>query len=164
MAKKRSHRKRHLVGVISDTHGLIRPEAVKALEGVDMIIHAGDVGKPEILDLLGAIAPTVAVRGNMDRGDWAQELPETEVVEIGEVSIYVLHDICRLALDPFAAGFSAVIYGHSHRPFAGEQNGVLFLNPGSAGPRRFRLPVCLSIVQIEGNCLNARFVGLKASE
>ena len=151
----------HVIGVISDTHGLVRPEAVRALEGVDMIIHAGDIGGAGVLNFLGTIAPVFAVRGNMDRGDWAQELSETEVVEIGDLCFYVIHDFSRLDLDSAAGGFSAVVFGHSHEPFSGEQNGVLFLNPGSAGPRRFRLPISLAIIEIEDGRLNARFVDLE---
>ncbi len=147
-------------GVISDTHGLLRPEAVKALEGVDMIIHAGDIGKPEILEALRAIAPVVAVRGNNDTGEWALTLPETEVVEVGRIALYVLHDVHALDLDPAAAGFDAVISGHSHQPAVARRHGVLFVNPGSAGPRRFKLPVSLARLSIRGEDLDARLVDL----
>ena len=131
------------IGVISDTHGLLRPEAVKALHGADHIIHAGDVGDPEILDQLRAIAPLTAIRGNVDKSAWARKLPETEVVELGGISIYVLHDLAHLDLKPEASGFKAVISGHSHTPKQETRNGVLYFNPGSAGPRRFKLPICL---------------------
>ncbi|MBZ0157883.1 MAG: metallophosphatase family protein [Alphaproteobacteria bacterium] len=142
------------LGAISDTHGLVRPEAVKALQGVSHILHAGDIGKPEVLESLRAIAPVTAVRGNVDRGPWAYALPVTEVVELGGMSLYILHNIQELDLDPAAAGFRAVIYGHSHMPAIEERNGVLFLNPGSAGPRRFRLPVSLALLRVkEGNLL-----------
>lgn len=141
------------VGVISDTHGLLRPEAVAALGGVDLIIHAGDVGAPEVLARLRAIAPTWAVRGNVDHGGWAQALPLTDVVRAGSLDIYVLHDLDTLDLDPAAAGFAAVISGHSHRPKAEWRGHVLFLNPGSAGPRRFALPVTLSRLRITGATL-----------
>jgi putative phosphoesterase len=154
--------KRRTVGVISDTHGVFRPEVEKAFEGVDMIVHAGDVGSPEVLGLLKAIAPVTAVRGNMDKGKWARELQDTEVVEAGESVLYVLHDINRLDLDPAAAGFGAVIFGHSHRPSVVREKGVLFLNPGSAGPRRFILPVFVAILSIGENSLDARFVALDA--
>jgi putative phosphoesterase len=147
-------------GVISDTHGLLRSEAVKALWGVDMIIHAGDIGKPEILEALRAIAPVVAVRGNNDTGDWALTLPETEVVEVGRIALYVLHDIHALDLDPAAAGFDAVISGHSHQPAVAKRHGVLFVNPGSAGPRRFKLPVSLARLSIRGETLDPQLIDL----
>jgi hypothetical protein len=129
-----------LIGIISDTHGLLRPEAIEALRGSEHIIHAGDVGAPEILDELGTIAPVTAVRGNIDRASWAQKLPETEVLEVGEVSIYVLHDLAQMDLKPKAAGFAAVVSGHSHIPKQETRDGILYFNPGSAGPRRFKLP------------------------
>ncbi len=129
------------IGVISDTHGLLRPEALEQLRGSDRIIHAGDVGDPKILDQLAAIAPVTAVRGNVDKGTWTRKLPETAVVEAGGVSMYVLHNLERLDLKPEAAGFAALIYGHSHVPKQELKNGVLYFNPGSAGPRRFKLPV-----------------------
>src|ERR1022692_208342 len=129
------------LGVISDTHGRLRPEAVEALRGSDRILHAGDVGAPEILEALALIAPVTAIRGNVDIEPWALALPQTEVVEAGGVSVYMLHDIGRLDLKPEAAGFRVVVYGHSHQPKIEEKNGVLYFNPGSAGPRRFDLPV-----------------------
>jgi putative phosphoesterase len=151
---------RHLVGVISDTHGLLRPEAVAALRGVDHIVHAGDVGAPEILDALAAVAPVTAVRGNNDRGPWAAGLPETEVVEIGGLMLYVLHDVQTLDLVPRAAGFAAVIAGHSHQPREECRDGVLYFNPGSAGPRRFRLPVSVGRLTISRGRIAARLVAL----
>jgi putative phosphoesterase len=129
------------VGLISDTHGLLRPEAVEALRGSDFIIHAGDVGGPDILQRLAALAPVTAVRGNIDRGEWAAALPEAAVLQAGDTSIYVIHSIDDLDLDPAAAGFRAVISGHSHQPGRREKDGVLYVNPGSAGPRRFSLPI-----------------------
>lgn len=132
------------VGILSDTHGLLRPEAVQALKGVDWIVHAGDLGSAEVLEALRGIAPTVAVRGNIDRGEWAQGLPSTEILEVGPYALYVLHDLRELALDPAAAGFAAVISGHSHRPAIRQEKGVLYLNPGSVGPRRFDLPVSMA--------------------
>jgi len=129
--------------VVSDTHGLLRPEALRALRGTEHIIHAGDVGDPKILDQLAEIAPVTAIRGNIDKAAWARKLAETEVVELGGVSIYVLHDLARLDLKPEAAGFKVVISGHSHVPKSETRNGVLYFNPGSAGPRRFKLPVCV---------------------
>jgi putative phosphoesterase len=150
----------HVLGIISDTHGLMRPQAIKALEGVTMIIHAGDIGTPEVLEALHAIAPVVAVRGNNDKGAWAQGLPETEVVEVGGVALYVLHDVKTLDLDPVAAGFHAVISGHSHQPAMTTQQGILYLNPGSAGPRRFKLPISVARVTVRGNTLDAQLVEL----
>ena len=150
----------HLVGVISDTHGLLRPEALRELAGVELIVHAGDVGAPEVLDRLREVAPVVAVRGNNDRAPWADALPDTEVVEVEQTLLYVLHDLHELDLDPAAAGFHAVIAGHSHRPRVEERNGVLFLNPGSAGPRRFTLPIALARLSIRDGRLDARIVEL----
>ena len=148
------------VGVISDTHGLLRPEAVAALEGSDLIVHAGDVGEPEVLEPLRDLAPVHAVRGNVDRGAWARELPLDRVVEVGSHSLYVLHILEDLDLDPAAAGFAAVIYGHSHRPHREWRGGVLHLNPGSAGPRRFRLPVTVARLSVCGEGLTAEIVEL----
>ena len=144
-------KRRHGLGVISDTHGLLRPEAVEALRGSDMIVHAGDIGSPEVLRELEKIAPVVAVRGNNDREPWAKNLPLTNALELGGASIYVLHDVNELDLDPRVAGFSVVIAGHSHQPRCEERDGVLFFNPGSAGPRRFRLPISLGVISIEGS-------------
>jgi putative phosphoesterase len=151
----------HGIGVVSDTHGLVRPGLLEALSDVDMIIHAGDIGGPEVLRVLRAHAPVVAVRGNMDGGPWARELPETEVVEVEGSLFYVLHDGHEIDLDPAAAGFRAVISGHSHRPSLYERDGVLFLNPGSAGPRRFRLPVSAAIVHLQGGSLEVELLELK---
>jgi putative phosphoesterase len=150
----------HLIGVISDTHGLLRPQAVQALAGVELIIHAGDIGDPKILRALERIAPVHAVRGNTDRGAWAVNLPHTRVVEVGSVLLYVLHELFTLDLDPAAAGFAAVIFGHSHSPHMDYKNGVLYLNPGSAGPRRFTLPVSLAVLKIMRASLRADFVKL----
>lgn len=160
MPNRPQSRGARVLGVISDTHGLVRPEAVNALEGSDMIIHAGDVGTSEVLETLHAIAPVVAVRGNNDTGDWASTLPETEVVEVGGVALYVLHDVKALDLDPAAAGFHAVISGHSHRPAMATRQGVLFLNPGSAGPRRFKLPVSVARLTIRGGAIDAQLIEL----
>jgi putative phosphoesterase len=139
---------------------MLRPEAVLALQGADLIIHAGDVGKAEILPELRRIAPTFAVRGNVDTALWAATLPMTEVVEIGDQQLYVLHDLATLDLDPVAAGFAAVISGHSHKPLAEVRNGVLYLNPGSAGPRRFNLPICLARLHVTRRGLRHEFVDL----
>jgi uncharacterized protein len=150
----------HTLGVISDTHGLVRPEALAALAGVERIVHAGDIGAPDVLEALGRIAPVTAVRGNNDRERWAADIPETDVLEIGDVSLYVLHDLHELDLDPRAAGFAAVIAGHSHQPRMEERDGVLYLNPGSAGPRRFKLPISLARLTVTGGRLRAELVTL----
>ena len=149
------------IGVISDTHGLLRPEALAALRGSDHILHAGDVGGAEILDQLGRLAPLTVVRGNVDRRRWAMTLPETEVVEVEDLSIYMLHDLSRLDLKPEAAGFRVVVYGHSHRPKIEEKNGVLYFNPGSAGPKRFRLPVSVGRLVIGKGNVQAELIELK---
>jgi putative phosphoesterase len=136
------------IGLISDTHGLLRPQALQALDGSDLIIHAGDVGDPEILEALKTLAPVFAVRGNVDTETWALALPETEVIEIDPATIYVLHDVHALDLDPVAAGFHVIVSGHSHKPARADHGGVLFLNPGSAGPRRFDLPVTVARLDV----------------
>jgi putative phosphoesterase len=151
----------HIIGVISDTHGLLSPAAVAALQGSELIIHAGDVGKLEIIDGLREIAPVEAIRGNVDHGIWAQGLPQTRTVEVGGVRIFVIHNIDDLSIDAAAAGYAAVISGHSHRPSAVQKNGVLFLNPGSAGPRRFNLPVSVALLHVVGKTVEAELVQLK---
>jgi putative phosphoesterase len=147
-----------LIGVISDTHGLLRPEAIAALQGSHHIIHAGDVGAPKILDQLAAIAPVTAIRGNIDKDAWARRLPETEVLEIPGISIYVLHGLAKLDLKPEAAGFKVVISGHSHVPKQETRHGVLYFNPGSAGPRRFRLPVTVGTLIVEQGKVDAEII------
>ena len=151
-----------LVGVISDTHGLLRPSVLAALQGVDLILHAGDVGGGDILPRLRETAPVVAVRGNVDHGPWLLDLAETEVVTVGKATLYVLHDVNALDLNPVAAGFHAVISGHSHRPAATWRDGVLYLNPGSIGPRRFQLPISLARLRVRGTALQVEFVTLEA--
>jgi putative phosphoesterase len=151
----------HRIGVISDTHGMVRPEALNALRGVQMIIHAGDVGAPSVLVALRSVAPVVAVRGNMDKGYWADGLPRREIIEVGSSLIYVLHDIHDIDLDPSVSGIAAVISGHSHRPSLKMSEGVMFLNPGSAGPRRFTLPVSVARLSIKGAELSAEIEKLK---
>ena len=148
------------IGVISDTHGLLRPEALAALRGSEHIIHAGDVGAPEILETLAAIAPLTAIRGNVDQAAWARTLAETEILEIGGISIYVLHDLGRLDLKPGAAGFQVVLSGHSHVPKQEMRRGVLYFNPGSAGPRRFKLPVTVGRLTVEGGNIRGEIVAL----
>lgn len=155
--RQKSH---HLIGVISDTHGLLRPEALQALNGVDLVIHAGDIGKPEVMEALRSIAAVVAVRGNNDKGRWARDLPQTAVAAVGEVQIFVLHNVKELGLNPLAKGFRVVISGHSHRPAITKQNGVLYLNPGSAGPRRFKLPVAVARLRVRGASVDPEIVEL----
>lgn len=150
-----------IFGVISDTHGLLRPEAIEALRGSERILHAGDVGTKEVLDALTRIAPVAAVRGNIDTDPWAHKLPMHEVVEAAGVSIYILHDLAQLDLKPKAAGFRVVIYGHSHQPKIEERNGVIFFNPGSAGPRRFSLPVSVGRLTISKGRVEAELMELK---
>jgi putative phosphoesterase len=150
-----------IIGVISDTHGLLRPEALAALQGSDCIIHAGDIGDPQILDKLVAIAPLTAVRGNVDHGAWTRKIPATNVLEIGEISIYVLHNLQELDLKPEAAKFAVVVYGHSHVPKQEVKNGVLYFNPGSAGPRRFKLPVSVGRLTIDDGKIDAKILLLE---
>jgi hypothetical protein len=150
------------VGVISDTHGVLRPEALAALRGAAHLVHAGDIGKPEILDALRAVAPLTAVRGNNDRGAWARPIPRSDSVRLGGVLVHVLHDLAELGLDPSAAGVQVVVSGHSHQPRVEERDGVLFLNPGSAGPRRFRLPVSVAILELDRGHVRARIELLDA--
>ncbi|HZS95544.1 MAG TPA: metallophosphoesterase family protein [Terriglobales bacterium] len=147
-----------VVGIISDTHGLLRPEAIEALRGVALILHAGDVGAPEILAELRLIAPVIAVRGNVDRGPWASGLPPNEVIEIEGIAIYMLHILPELDLKPEASGIGVVVYGHSHVPKSEVKNGVLYFNAGSAGPRRFKLPVTVGKLVIEGGAVRGEIV------
>jgi len=151
------------IGLISDTHGLLRREAVEALEGSEMIIHAGDVGNPEVLEALRKIAPVVAVRGNVDTEPWATALPETALAEAGAAMIYVLHDVKALDLNPAASGFHIVVSGHSHKPGKTERHGVLYINPGSAGPRRFQLPVTVARLNLGRTTFAVEFVDLEDS-
>jgi uncharacterized protein len=148
------------IGIISDTHGLLRPEAEKALEGVELIVHAGDVGSPDILTGLKAIAPVFAVRGNVDTGTWAKQLPITTAVEAAGASIYVLHNLRELGLRPESAKFNFVISGHTHQPEQTKRNGVIYLNPGSAGPRRFQLPVSLAVLDLDSKPWRANLIHL----
>jgi len=151
------------VGLISDTHGLLRPEATAFLRGSDFIVHAGDIGDGNVLKELCALAPVTAVRGNNDRGPWAEAIAETEVLRVGDVSIYVLHNLAELDLDPVAAGFQVVVSGHSHRPSVGERDGVLYVNPGSSGPRRFKLPIAVAELEVVGHSVKAKVVELKVA-
>ena len=150
-----------VIGLISDTHGLVRPEALEALKGVDQILHAGDVGSSEVLVALRNIAPVIAVRGNNDKGQWASELPDWEIAEVGVVRIYMIHDVKKIDLNPAAAGFHAVVSGHSHKPAVDERKGVLYINPGSAGPRRFTLPVTVARLTVSGDAISAELIELR---
>jgi putative phosphoesterase len=150
------------VGLISDTHGLLRPAALHALRSSDYIVHAGDIGTADILSELEAIAPVIAVRGNNDHGNWAQRLPEVAVLDVGDVRIGVIHDVKLLTTDPQRIGYRAVVSGHSHQPKVSEHDDVLYVNPGSAGPRRFKLPVSVAQHDIAGASVRARLITLDA--
>jgi uncharacterized protein len=149
------------VGVISDTHGLLRPQALQALAGADTLIHAGDIGAPEVLDALAQVAPVLAVRGNNDRDAWARRLPDTALVEYGGAVVHLLHDVSEVSLDLRQAGVRVLVSGHSHRPRIEWREDVLYLNPGSAGPRRFRLPVSVAWLEIRNGEPHARIVELE---
>jgi uncharacterized protein len=149
------------VGLISDTHGLMRPEALAALAGVTHIVHAGDIGSEEVLVQLGKVAPVTAVRGNNDKAAWAKGISETEVLQIQGRIIYVLHDLAELDLDPAASGFAAVISGHSHKPLVTTKADVLYVNPGSAGPRRFKLPITVGMLELDGDKVRATIHDLR---
>ena len=160
--RKRVTLKTGRIGVISDTHGLVRPEALSALKNSELIIHAGDIGKPEVLISLRSIAQVIAIRGNNDREPWARKIPDIFHLSVNDVRIYVIHNVNELEIDPAAAGFRAVISGHSHNPGIIKRDGLLFLNPGSAGPRRFKLPVTVASIQLRNNGLQARLIELLA--
>jgi putative phosphoesterase len=151
------------VGLISDTHALLRPEAVTFLRGSDHIIHAGDIGDAAVLRQLDLLAPVTAVRGNNDKGPWAEAIPESQVLRVDDVFMYVLHDLAALDLDPGAAGFQVVVSGHSHQPLVETRGGVLYVNPGSSGPRRFKLPVAVAELDIAGHSVKARVVELEVT-
>ena len=151
------------IGIVSDTHGLLRPEAVALLRGSNFIIHGGDIGDATILKQLALIAPVTAVRGNNDKGAWAQSVPATDVLQVEGVRIYVIHDISELALDPVAAGFQVVVSGHSHKPAVREDNRVLYVNPGSAGPRRFTLPIALAELVVADRVVSARVLEIEVA-
>jgi putative phosphoesterase len=150
------------IGLISDTHGLLRPEAMEVLRGSDFIVHAGDIGEG-ILEPLSTLAPVTAVRGNNDRAPWAERIGETAWLRFGEVTLHVLHDLANLAIDPKAAGVDVVITGHSHRPKIERRGGVLYVNPGSAGPVRFNLPISVALMQVAGKDVTARIVELESA-
>lgn len=149
------------IGVISDTHGLLRESVFDAFRGVDMILHAGDVGTPDVLEGLGKVAPVVAVRGNTDGGPFGRKLPVSDVAEVGEAMIYMVHSLDWLDLDPVASGFHAVVSGHSHKPAISQKDGVLYLNPGSAGPRRFDYPISVALLDVKGTSLSPRIVEIE---
>lgn len=155
-----SSRDRKVIGVISDTHGLLRPEALRELAGVDLILHAGDIGKPQVLTELKKIAPLAAIKGNNDTGDWAQRLPEVRTVRIGQHRLYMIHNVHELDFDPAARKLRVVVSGHSHKPAISEKAGVLFVNPGSPGPRRFKLPVSLGKIWVDGAHVGAEIIEL----
>lgn len=162
MASSSQQQKPHtLIGVISDTHGLLRPEAIDALTGSSLILHAGDIGKPEVLQKLQTIAPTIAVRGNNDKGAWAEEIPECQTIEVGNVLIHLLHIVKELTFDPEQQGVRVIVNGHSHKPLIEEQGGVLFVNPGSAGPRRFKLPISVAQLHLNDTVVQARIIELE---
>jgi len=151
------------IGLLSDTHGLLRPEAKTFLKGSDYIIHGGDIGDPKILEELALLAPVTAVRGNNDKGIWAEMLPVNDCLKVGEVFIYVLHDLAELEIEPVAEGVQMVVTGHSHKPRVYDHEGVLYVNPGSAGPRRFKLPITVAEVIVSGHSVSARIVELSDS-
>ena len=161
MSQKFKYHDNYLVGIIADTHGHLGQSVHKAFKNTDLIIHAGDIGQKDVLDELEKIAPTVAVRGNMDNGQWAVQLSQTEIIEIGKIFIYVLHDLHRLDFEPHAAGFKAVIAGHTHQPGANNNNGILFLNPGSASYPKFGYPASVALLNLKGNNLTTYFINLK---
>jgi putative phosphoesterase len=151
------------VGLVSDTHGLLRPEAKRFASDCDYLIHGGDIGSPEILDELAAIAPLTVVKGNNDAADWAVHLPETEIIRVGGVFVYVIHDISKLDFDPHSAGVRVIVSGHSHKPSVVERDGILYVNPGSCGPRRFRLPISIGELLVDGAEVRARTIELTQS-
>ncbi|RIX75984.1 metallophosphoesterase family protein [Acidovorax cavernicola] len=148
------------VGLISDTHGLLRPQAVEALRGSDFIVHGGDIGNAGILEALAALAPLTVVRGNNDREAWAEAIPETAFLKVGDVHVYAIHDLSQIDIDPAGAGVRVVISGHSHKPKVEDRDGVLYVNPGSAGPRRFKLPIAVAELIVDGSTVNAHIVEL----
>lgn len=154
----------HRIGLISDTHGLLRPEAVAFLQGCERIVHGGDIGDASVLETLARIAPVVAVRGNNDRGSWAEALSEDMTLQVDGVSIYAIHDLAQMTVDPVSAGIRVVVSGHSHKPSIDKRDGVLHINPGSAGPRRFSLPISVGELLIDGDAIEARLVNLDDSK
>jgi len=157
---RKIERKHQRIGLIADTHGLLRPEALAALADSDLLIHAGDIGKPEVVAALKKIAPLVAIKGNNDTDSWARRLPETKKITLGALKLYVIHNVEELSFDPAARGFQVVISGHSHKPVIQTKDNVLFVNPGSAGPRRFKLPICVGKLLVQGETVDAEIIEL----
>jgi uncharacterized protein len=150
----------HRIGLISDTHGLVRQEALGSLVGAEVVVHAGDIGKPDVIRALETVAPVKAIRGNNDYGDWARRFPESTVIEVAGIKIYVVHDVNEMKFDPASAGFNVVVSGHSHQPSVQRREGVLYVNPGSAGPRRFKLPIAVGRLSIRGATIDAQIIEL----
>jgi len=161
MSHRFTAKKKFMIGVIADTHGHLEPEVNKAFKGMDLIIHAGDIGRPEILKALQKIAPTVAVRGNMDTGKWTRKLPQADRIEVGRLAIFVIHDLDQLSAESQSADIKVVINGHTHRPQAIEENGVFYLNPGSASQARFGHPASVAVLKIQQGSLNTEFMNLQ---
>ncbi len=157
---RKIERKHQRIGLIADTHGLLRPEALAALADSDLLIHAGDIGKPEVVAALKKIAPLVAIKGNNDTDSWARHLPETKKITLGALKLYVIHNVKELSFDPAGRGFRVVISGHSHKPVIQTKDNVLFVNPGSAGPRRFKLPICVGKLLVQGETVDAEIIEL----
>jgi len=160
LKRKRLELTKGTIGLVSDTHGLVRPEALAALKGSELIIHAGDIGKPEVLTSLNKIAPVIAIRGNDDRDAWAKKIPDVVSLYINRVKIHVIHNVNELAVNPATDGFRAVVSGHSHKPGVVTQDGILFINPGSAGPRRFKLPVTVGKLLLVRDTVKVKIVNL----
>ena len=160
LSLRKIERKHQRIGLISDTHGLLRPEALAALADSDLLIHAGDIGKPEVVAALKKIAPLVAIKGNNDTDSWARHLPETKKITLGALKLYVIHNVKELSFDPAGRGFRVVISGHSHKPVIQTKDNVLFVNPGSAGPRRFKLPICVGKLIVQGETVDAEIIEL----
>ncbi len=160
LSLRKIERKHQRIGLISDTHGLLRPEALAALADSDLLIHAGDIGKPEVVAALKKIAPLVAIKGNNDTDSWARHLPETKKITLGALKLYVIHNVKELSFDPAGRGFRVVISGHSHKPVIQTKDNVLFVNPGSAGPRRFKLPICVGKLLVQGETVDAEIIEL----
>ena len=160
LSLRKIERKHQRIGLISDTHGLLRPEALAALADSDLLIHAGDIGKPEVVAALKKIAPLVAIKGNNDTDSWARHLPETKKITLGALKLYVIHNVKELSFDPAGRGFRVVISGHSHKPMIQTKDNVLFVNPGSAGPQRFKLPICVGKLLVQGETVDAEIIEL----
>lgn len=152
-----------LIGLISDTHGLVRPKVLEAFQNCSLILHAGDVGAPQVLVTLGEICPVIAVRGNMDMGKWAQSIPPTEFVQVENLWVYMLHDLATLDISPDGANVGMVLSGHSHNPESYQKKGITYFNPGSAGPKRFQLPVTVAVMEVHGSSFETRWVNVDST-